>query len=432
MKKKVLSIVLAGAMASSLIATSAVSVSAEAEPGGYDSLGPYTPSAAVKNTNHLMFAMPGAWLNDTTANEKVNNAAGIYWWNGYDTCPNVASKLNKHEWPGYMASKVDEEGVENLWEIDVPTYGNGEDGNAMTILWNNSLNGGTETDPAKNPFFEAAQQTKNIKAMYYCRNDNHKYYDILFRYVYQKAMIQSDVEGAEGLDLDSDTFWEDLNKLAAVKKGKDWDSLDDDEKTYQIDLIVDDMDEIDLTDFGTYASNFFNEDLVGKADLYPAEESNDDCMSFTYDNMVFVVNFDPAEMQISDVSPKVGFGGDWFFYYGNGEYGSWPTKKLNDQMAQKFKDSKDITVVSGNFMSDEYWKSSMEDISVPTVPATSAPVPAPATDATSSSSSSTSGTSANNSNGAIATGQVSFAVIAFVILIAGVGVVYFTRRKRED
>ena len=429
MKKKILSIVLAGAMASSLVATSALSASA-LEPGGYDSLGTYTPSANVKNTNHLMFAMPGAWLNDTTANEKVNNAAGIYWWNGYDTCPDTAKKQNKHEWPGYMATKVEEDGVENLWAIDVPTYGNGEEGNAMTILWNNSLNGGTETDPALNPFFDAAQQTKNIKAQYYCKNDEHKYYDILFRYVYKNAMVKEEVDGAADLDIASATFWEDINKLACSELGeKTWDQLKDDEKTYQIDLFIDDI-ELDFSEFGKYATNFFNEDLVGD-EIYPAEVTNEDCISFHYDNMVFVVDFDPNEMQISDVSPKVGFGGDWFFYYGNGDYGTWPTKELNDQMAETFKDNKDITVVSGNFMSDEYWKSSMEDISVPSVPVATT-VPAPATDATSSASGSTSGTSANNSNGAIATGQVSFAVIAFVILIAGVGVVYFTRRKRED
>ena len=427
MKKKILSIVLAGAMASSMIAASALSVSAEAEPGGFDSLGPYTPSADVKKTNHLMFAMPGAWLNDTTANEKVNNAAGIYWWNGYDTCPDTAKKQNKHEWPGYMANKVEEEGVENLWAIDVPTYGNGEDGDAMTILWNNSLNGGTETDPAKNPFYDAAQQTKNIKAQYYCKNDEHKYYDILFRYVYNKALVQKGVVAEGDLDITSATFWEDINKKAADYNGENWDKLKDDEKTYQVDLIIDEMD-VDLSEFGTYASNFFNEDNVELPEV-----SNGDCLSFVFDNMVFVVNFDPAEMQISDVSPKVGFGGDWFFYYGKGDYGTWPTKELNDTMAEKLKDNKDFTVVSGNFMSDEYWKSSMENISVPTVPATSAPVPTPAPDATSGSSGTTSGgTSANNSNGAIATGQVSFAVIAFVILIAGVGVVYFTRRKRED
>ena len=127
MKKKALSIVLAGTMALSMTAVSAVSVSAEElAPGGFGTLGEYTPSAGVK-TNKLMFAMPGAWQNDTTKDEKCGGAAGIYWWSGYDTPDDKASG---HGWPGYQAEQVQEAGVPNLWAIDVPTYGNGENGDA--------------------------------------------------------------------------------------------------------------------------------------------------------------------------------------------------------------------------------------------------------------------------------------------------------------
>ena len=181
---------------------------------------------------------------------------------------------------------------------------------------------------------------------------------------------------------------------------------------------------VDLSDvFGTYAANFFNEDLV--------VASNSAGLAFTFDNMVFVVNFDPSKMAVSPVSGKVGFDGDFYFYYGGGEYGSWPTKELNEEMKAKLGEDK---VVSGNFTDDKYLNSSIDDIEIPTTAETTAPAtaPAPSQDATSSTSSTASGsTTANNSNGAVATGQVSMIVILLVVIAAGIGVVVFTRKKTE-
>ncbi|MBQ1685892.1 MAG: hypothetical protein II074_00250, partial [Ruminococcus sp.] len=182
MKKKALSIVLAGTMALSMTAVSAVSVSAEElAPGGFGTLGEYTPSAGVK-TNKLMFAMPGAWQNDTTKDEKCGGAAGIYWWgdNTYDTPDN---KAGGHGWPGYKAVQVKETAtvkdettgeekqveIPNLWAIDVPTFGNNtesEEHDAAMIIWNNYLDGGMEKDPAKNPFYDASQQTRDFPGQY--------------------------------------------------------------------------------------------------------------------------------------------------------------------------------------------------------------------------------------------------------------------------
>ena len=148
--------------------------------------------------------------------------------------------------------------------------------------------------------------------------------------------------------------------------------------------------------------------------------------------MVFVVNFDPSKMAVSPVSGKVGFDGDFYFYYGGGEYGSWPTKELNEEMKAKLGEDK---VVSGNFTDDKYLNSSIDDIEIPTTAETTAPattVPSPSQDATSSTSSTASGsTTANNSNGAVATGQVSMIVILLVVIAAGIGVVVFTRKKTE-
>ena len=445
MKKKALSIVLAGTMALSMTAVSAVSVSAEElAPGGFGTLGEYTPNTGVK-TNKLMFAMPGAWQNDTTKDEKCGGAAGIYWWSGYDTPDN---KAGGHGWPGYKAVQVkgetytikdeatgEEKQVEipNLWAIDVPTYGNGEKGDATQIIWDNYLDGGMETDPAKNPFYVASQQTRDFGGQFYDRAENsmdkegldHPYYTYLIKYAYQKVLTDAGVAGIDALDITSNTFWVDANKLCAAHLGEDYDSLDNDAKTFQVDVVFDGLDVDFKTIFGDkYGPNFFNEDLVPDALMYG--------MAFTFDNMVFVVNFDPSKMAVSPVSGKVGFDGDFYFYYGGGEYGSWPTKELNEEMKAKLGEDK---VVSGNFTDDKYLNSSIDDIDIPTSPETTAPattVPSPSQDATSSTSSTASGsTTANNSNGAVATGQVSMIVILLVVIAAGIGVVVFTRKKTE-
>ena len=429
--KKFLSIALAGTMAASMLAVSAMSVSAdELAPGDFGSLGEYTPGANVK-TNHLMFAMPGAWQNDTTKNEKCGQAAGIYWWSGFDT---PDAKVG-HGWPGYKAVKeTGEEGIDNLWGIDVPTYGNGEVGNATQIIWNNYLDGGTQTDPVKNPFYAASAQTKDTPGQYFSRTDEDETYDMLFRYIYKTLFVNEGVDGADAVDLKADDFWEQMNKLAAAHNGEDWDKLNSDEKTYQVDNVLDEL-EYNIADIvgDKYANNFFNEDLVGD-EIYPAEEMQGFGMSFHYDNMVYVVSMDPDKMEVSPLSGKIGYDGNFFFYYGNGEYGNWPTKELNDTMKTELGEQ---YVVSGNFNDEEYKNGKAPEL--PTVPATNGEggngnnngtVPAAATDAASSTSDSDSSyTGSNDANGAIATGQASLFVIVMVVLVAGAGVVFFTRKK---
>ena len=62
-------------------------------------------------------------------------------------------------------------------------------------------------------------------------------------------------------------------------------------------------------------------------------------------------------------------------------------------------------------------------------------VPAPGKDAQSSTNdtantaNNSNNTTNNSANGSVATGDFSFAVVAFVVVIAGLGVFYFTRKK---
>jgi len=345
--KKLLSLCLAAAMVLPVAAVGTVGASAESlAPGGFGTLGTYTPSAGVK-TNRLLFAMPGAWQNSVTEDPLCGGAAGIYWWSGYDTPDN---KAGGYGWPGYQAEQVQEAGVPNLWAIDVPTYGNGEKGDATQIIWNNYLDGGFETDSAKNPFYSASQQTTDFPCQFYDRAENsndkqydHPYYTYLLKYAYQRILSDAGVPGMDALDIASNTFWVNANKLCAAALGADYDKLSDDDKTFQVDYILDEQEPDFAAIFGEkYADNFFNEDLVDDPLGYG--------LAFTFDNMVFVVSFDTENMQVSPVSGKIGFDGDFYFYYGNGEYGSWPTKELNEEMKAKLGANK---VVSGNFTYDE-------------------------------------------------------------------------------
>ena len=108
------------------------------------------------------------------------------------------------------------------------------------------------------------------------------------------------------IDIKSENFWVDANKLCAAYNGEDWNKLSADEKTYQVDNVLD-ANLPDLSEFGDYASNFFDEDLVGEPDCYPAEEMQGFGESFHFNNMVFVVSFDPNKMIPSPVSGKIGY-----------------------------------------------------------------------------------------------------------------------------
>ena len=423
MKKKILSIALAATLSVSAVATGTISAAADddgsgAVPGGYGVAGEYTPSDEKIVTQHLMFAMPGAWQTDLTKDPKCGGAAGIYWWSGFDTPDDKFG----HGWPGYKAKQVQEEGVENLWAVDVPTYWNGDAGNATMIIWNNYLDGGTETDPVKNPFYKDSMQTRDFSGQYYSKDDDHDFYDKLFRYVYKTQLLKAGVDDVEGIDIKDEDFWEKINKAAADFLEEDYESLSADDKSLCADWVLDEA-ELDFSEFGDYASNFWNSDLDNEE--HPAEDAACFGICFNFDNMVFVVNFDPDKMVESPTSHKISFDGDVYFYYGGGEYGTWPTKELNTRMSG-------VTgSFTGNFMSDEYWKSTMDDIEIPTSAETTAPpasVPQPASDANSSTSDSANN-GGNNSNGAIATGQASLIVIAFVVLIAGLGIFFFSRKK---
>ena len=83
MKKRILGVALAGALAFSAIAGSIATVSAADNPPDPNRLPEYTPSAGVE-TRTLLFAMPGSWTGEEGTDsratwEKYGSTAGLYW-----------------------------------------------------------------------------------------------------------------------------------------------------------------------------------------------------------------------------------------------------------------------------------------------------------------------------------------------------------------
>ena len=153
----------------------------------------------------------------------------------------------------------------------------------------------------------------------------------------------------------------------------------------------------DKAALGEFADNFF----------YDTEY--DAGMSFDMDNMIYVVDLAKTDVNFEG---KMTFVGEWYFYYGNGEYGNYPVKE-DAQAMGVYGDLKEAPATP-----DE----------VPTVKPT---VPAPGQDATSAVGGTSTNDTAKGDNTAIQTGAVSLAVVLLVILAAVSGVAVFTRKRYE-
>lgn len=77
-----------------------------------------------------------------------------------------------------------------------------------------------------------------------------------------------------------------------------------------------------------YISAYQTEDI--KSEFYSANDPKDTYKVFpdgmpSFDGMIFVLN--PEDTTVSPLSGKTSFKGSWLYYYGNGEYGTKPTKE---------------------------------------------------------------------------------------------------------
>ena len=416
MKKRILGVALAGALAFSAIAGSIATASAaegeKAKPNPYR-LPEYTASAGVE-TRKVMFAMPGSWIGDEGSVtrqtwEKYGSSAGLYWWGGDDD-PDDYPAANGHGWPGWKMKKEDAN-IPNLYSTLASKA-------APNMIFSNFIDGGM--DEAE-PEYNTSQQTEDLQVEWFDQGKSD-YYPLEF-----------------------------------------WDYL---YNTYEEDFL--DNPNYQIEEFGDYAKNFF---------YY------DENINHYIDNMVFVTDYHIDPSKVSPVSGKAGFPGAFYFYYGNGEFGIWPTKELCIKMEnltvdeegnvvyegtkknaetgedEPFKETVDETngfilrnhtdayytdktrdfVVFGNF-TGKYWSDTaapdIPAVTTPTTPTTVAATTIPAADNKDATSNqgdkSNSGSGSNNSNGAIATGDYSAAAVLSVFAIAGLGVFYFVRKRRSS
>ena len=174
MRKRILSAVLAGTLAATVLAGSVISAGAiKKDDDSYD------PGSVESNT--YLFAMPGGWESDYWKTNE--NRAGIYWWTGAD----VPKDNFTHEWPGYVVNRVTtEENVKNLYSTPVPK-------DTTMIIFNNHINGGMPSEPDfDQKKFDAAKQIVDTPSQYQIIGfDDYQSKD-LWMYVWDKFAEQFD------------------------------------------------------------------------------------------------------------------------------------------------------------------------------------------------------------------------------------------------
>ena len=330
------------------------------------------------------------FMPESWKSEKFNASdAGAYWWNGADACEAKDGSVHGSPWPGYKMQVYDADA--NIFYIDLPA-------DAPNIIFNNFLNGGERTtDKSGNVTyqyskeqFEAAAQSKDSPCQFYSAYQDDDYYDNM---------------------LDGE-FW---NKAQEAFEGND--------KTF----------------LGNFKDNFF------------IETENDLGFSMTFDNMIFVI--DPENYDVNELSGKLSYGGNFYFFYGKNadgkyEYGGLPNYEMakdNGVLYVLDKDAKPATPIQpskpntpddnnnggnnnggNNNGGNNNGANNNGGNTNPT-----ATVPAPDKNATSSADSvSTSDTTPTSGNGAVQTGVATAAAVLAVVLIAG-GAVVYTRKRFE-
>lgn len=243
MKKKLVSLLLAGSVVASMAAIASVSASAI-----IDSNGCYAPGENVTcGTYRYYFALPNTWLSE------YSDTAGAYWYNGTDACGAVDGSGGDLKWPGYKAQR-DEYKSSNygLYYVDCPT-------DVPQIIWNNYTDGGEDKEA---PIYLTAKQSNDANTEFYVADDSDLY-------------------------------------------DQDW--FDEMEESFNG----------DKTKLGDFADNFFYDVVYDLG------------FALNFDNMIFVP---PAEPNGWNFEGRPTYMGEWYFYYGDGWYGTYPTI----EEAQKF------------------------------------------------------------------------------------------------
>ncbi len=174
---------------------------------------------------------------------------------------------------------------------------------------------------------------------------------------------------------------------------------------------------------------------AGDSDLYPDGE-------VYFDGMIYVC--DSKKLTPSSLNEgQVTYGGEWYYYFGDGQYSYYETKEeaeandalFTDAYCSPFSDEYYKELNGSSDTDDDSNNSDNTDTTTPTdaedgVPVTTTAAGEPSTDATSSVSGSTADTATSTDNGAIATGDSTMTFVILVSLIAVAGVVAVLARKR--
>lgn len=332
MKKKLVSLLLAGSVVASMAAIASVSASAIIDTNGC-----YAPGDNVEATYRYYFAMPEDWYSSNT------DTAGAYWWSGTDACGAVDGTGGDLSWPGYKAQRGD---IKNLYYVDCPT-------DVPTIVWNNYVNGGTDKEA---PIYLEAKQANDGKLEGYCDGDSDLY----------------------------DTEWyEEMYESFTGDKAK----------------------------LGNFADNFFY-------DLENFDEEGFESFTFKMDNMIFVI--DPSQTS-ETFEGKMTYVGEWQFYFGDGWYGTYPTKEESEEKGTL----KNIADAPATPIEPATKPTTNVEPTNPVKPGQPSTDPASATKPVSTADTTTS----TVSGGAVQTGEASYATILLLVLAAVSGVVVFTRKK---
>jgi hypothetical protein len=159
-------------------------------------------------------------------------------------------------------------------------------------------------------------------------------------------------------------------------------------------------------------SEYYDE---GESDLYPdglPEEEG-------FDNMIYVI--DP-DLTSENFEGKKTYVGEWYYYYGDGEYG---TEKPEVAPTKPGSESNDSTDNNGNGSTNNGSTNNGGSQTTTTVPAAATD----ATSATGKASTADTATKTNTSNGAVATGDSTFAFVTLFAVMAAAGVAVFARKK---
>ncbi len=170
MTKKIISIIL-----TILLITSTAVIGVSAAVGEYNMPKKYVASEWAENIglNRYFFFMPDDWKNEYT------ETAGVYWWEGTDTC-----FCDDVLWPGYKMRQystetvtqyyTDIEGTEKsytgtVWYLDVPN-------DVPLVVFNNALDGGDKSwDNFDEDRFLKANQTVIVGTEYYDYGESENY-----------------------------------------------------------------------------------------------------------------------------------------------------------------------------------------------------------------------------------------------------------------